>query len=199
MITRMTDEYHSDLRHLTWDEVYERQRARSEYVSRWFDDAGLGRGATVVELGSGPGYVAVRAARRVGPSGVVYAIDRQRDALCVLQRVAREAAIENVAPILADAEVLPVAFARPVTALLTYVLHHTDRPDRLLAALDRALPSGSRLFVCEYHPEGSGDVGPPLAHRIGASQLRSWLDAAGFDVDRAVEYENESYGFVARC
>ena len=194
----MTDDYHRDLSHLTWDEVYDRQVARDEYVSRWLDEITVETGDAVLEVGSGPGYTALRAAQRVGPSGVVYAVERNRDALRYLQRRMGETDVGNVEPIHADAEALPVRFDRPVVALLTYVLHHADHPKRLLAELSQALPTESRLFVCEHHPDGPGEEGPPIDHRLAPNRLRDWLEDAGFEVDRSVDFENESYAFVCR-
>ena len=193
----MTDEYHQDLSHLSWNEVYDRQVARSEYLSQWFDEVELDVGDRVLEIGSGPGHLAMTAARRVGPSGGVYAIDRQPTALHFLERVMCDVDIENVELLCADAEAIPLNLRRPVIAFLTYVLHHADNPERVLSELSRTLPSGSRVFVCEHHPDGSGDVGPPLDHRFPPNQLRGWLENAGFTIDRSLEYENESYAFLA--
>jgi ubiquinone/menaquinone biosynthesis C-methylase UbiE len=194
----MTDDYHRDLSHLSWDEVYDRQVARDEYVSRWLDEVTVETGDAVVEVGSGPGHTALRAARRVAPSGVVYAVERKHDALRYLQRMMGETDVRNVEPILADAEALPVRFDQPVVALLTYVLHHADHPNRLFAELSQSLPTGSRLFVCEYQPNGLGEEGPPLDHRLAPDRLRHWLEDTGFEVDRTVDFENESYAFVCR-
>ncbi|WP_306421027.1 methyltransferase domain-containing protein [Haladaptatus sp. T7] len=194
----MTDDFHRDLSHLTWEEVYDRQVARDEYVSRWLDEISLETGDVVVEVGSGPGHTALRTAQRVGPSGTVYAVERNGDALRYLQRTMDKTDVGNVEPIHADAEALPVRFNRPVVALLTYVLHHADHPTRLLAELSQALPTESRLFVCEYHPNGPGEEGPPINHRLAPDRLHDWLGDTGFEVDRLVGFENESYAFVCR-
>ena len=193
----MDDGYRRDLSHLTWREVFERQRGRRAYHRRWFDAVGTAAGDTVVEVGSGPGYVTVELARRVGPAGVVYPVERNPEGLRFLERVVHEAAVENVRPVLADAEALPLAFERPATAYLTYVLHHAEHPARVLSAVRTALAPGSRLFVCEFHPDGPGDEGPPLDHRLHPDRLRVWLEAAGFGIDATYGYENESYAFLA--
>lgn len=194
----MTDDYHRDLSHLSWDEVYDRQVARDEYVSRWLDEITVETGDAVVEVGSGPGRTAFRTAQRVGPSGVVYAVERNRDALRYLQKTMGETNVSNVEPIHADAEALPVRFERPVVALLTYVLHHADHPKRLLTELSPALPTESRLFICEHHPDGPGEEGPPLDHRLAPNRLRDWIEDTGFEVERSVDFENESYALICR-
>ena len=122
----------------------------------------------------------LRAAQRVGPSGVVYAIERNRDALRYLERTMGETDVGNVEPIHADAEALPVRFDRPVIALLTFVLHHADRPTRLLTELSQALPTESRLFVCEHHPDGPMRKDHPLitdSHRIDSTNGSGMSDS----------------------
>src|SRR5207244_1192531 len=49
--------------------------------NRIMDILGIKEGANVADIGAGSGWFTVRAARRVGTSGVVYAIDINRDYL----------------------------------------------------------------------------------------------------------------------
>ena len=44
-------------------------------TSRLWDQAGIGEGASVVDLGCGPGLCSAELLARVGPSGSVYAVD----------------------------------------------------------------------------------------------------------------------------
>ena len=54
-----------------------RQAARlAPYTERFFREAGIGPGQRVLDLGSGVGDVAMLAARLVGPSGEVVAVER---------------------------------------------------------------------------------------------------------------------------
>ena len=71
----MEQTFQKDLSHLTWDEVYARQMQRAELVAEWMDALQLAAGGRVLEVGSGPGYVSLRLAERVGSVGVVYAVD----------------------------------------------------------------------------------------------------------------------------
>ncbi|WP_231187429.1 methyltransferase domain-containing protein [Haladaptatus sp. DYF46] len=91
--------------------MYDRSVTRDEYVFRWLDEVSVETGDAVVEVGSDPGRTAFRVAWRVGPSGVVYAIERNHDALRYLQKTMSETDLGNVELIHADAEGLPVRFA----------------------------------------------------------------------------------------
>src|SRR5438105_11257239 len=57
--------------------------------NRIMDILGIKEGSTVADIGAGSGWFTVRAARRVGNSGVVYAIDINRDYLKYIDDRAR--------------------------------------------------------------------------------------------------------------
>ena len=50
-------------------------------VNRVMDTLGIKEGASVADIGAGSGWFTVRASRRVGNGGVVYAVDINRDYL----------------------------------------------------------------------------------------------------------------------
>lgn len=77
----MEELYRKDLSHLTWDEVFARQVRRAALVEDWTEALQLQPGARVLDIGAGPGYVSLVLAERVGPDGLVYAVDRSADAL----------------------------------------------------------------------------------------------------------------------
>lgn len=180
-----------------WGRMYRRQVERAGEAPAWFDALGLGSGDNVVEVGCGPGHMSLLAAERVEP-GTVCALDRSAGALAYLMREAGRRGTTNVAAILTDATALGVSFTRPVSALVTYILHHAEDPAAVLAELAGAIRAGSQALVCEYRPEAAGEVGPPLDMRIAPAVVEQWILSAGFDVERKIEYPNESYGFVLR-
>jgi protein-L-isoaspartate O-methyltransferase len=65
----MQEAFRKDLSHLTWDEVYARQVKRASLVNDWMEALRLKTGDRLLEVGSGPGYVSLVLADRVGPTG----------------------------------------------------------------------------------------------------------------------------------
>ena len=82
--------------HRVWTEDNQRLLAR----------AGFGEGATLVDLGCGPGYTTLDLARAVGPRGRVIAVDRDGEqSLPLLEERAKAAGISNVETRAADLEI----------------------------------------------------------------------------------------------
>jgi len=192
--------FRKDLTHLTWDEVYARQAKRAHLVGDWMDALGLKAGDRVLEVGAGPGYVTLVLAVRVGPGGVVYAVDHSAEALGYLERLQNERGIAHIRRIVANAATLEPGGLDVESALVTMVLHHTEDPAGILDNVARQLPAGALAVVAEFHPEGPCEVGPPQAHRVKPEQVQTWCEGAGFVVRSYRRQTPEHYMFVLhRC
>ena len=176
----MQETFRKDLSHLTWDEVYARQAQRAALVGDWMDALCLKKGDRVLEIGSGPGYVSLVLAGRVGVTGAVYAVDLSPEALAHLARLQKQRGVSNIERFAADAATLELPGRRADSALISMVLHHTDNPAGILRNIARLLRPGGLAAVAEFHPDGPGDSGPPRQHRLMPDQVRTWCKAAGF-------------------
>ena len=192
----MEQAYRKDLGHLTWDEIFARQSLRAGLVEDWIEALHLQSGACVLDVGAGPGYVSLALADRVGPDGLVYAMDRSADALAYLARLQSARGVAQISRIVADATTLDIEGRRPDSALITMVLHHADDPKGILSNVARLLPSGARAVVGEFHPEGPCEHGPPQAERIAPEQIQAWCEAAGFAV-LAYRRQAQEYFFTS--
>lgn len=166
----MAAPFHKDLRDTSWDTVFARQIERAALVPEWLAALGVGTGDRVLDVGCGPGYVSLRLAERVGPTGV---------ALAYLARRQREEGVAQIRRIAADAATLPSLPDRVGAALVTMVLHHADDPAGLLRNVARLLPPEAGLALAEFHPDGPGGTGPPCAQRLAPDRVRSWCRDAG--------------------
>ena len=192
----MEQAYRKDLGHLTWDEIFARQSLRAGLVEDWIEALHLQSGACVLDVGAGPGYVSLALADRVGPDGLVYAMDRSADALAYLARLQSARGVAQISRIVADATTLDIEGRRPDSALITMVLHHADDPKGILSNVARLLPSRARAVVGEFHPEGPCEHGPPQAERIAPEQIQAWCEVAGFAV-LAYRRQAQEYFFIS--
>ncbi len=190
----MTDKpFRKDLSNVSWEQVYARQALRAELVPGWIEALRVKPGDHVLEIGAGPGSVSFALAERVGPQGLVYALDRSAAALGYLERLKAERGIAQIRTVAADAATWDGAGGRVDSALITMVLHHTDDPARILANVARLLPPGAPIVIGEFAPEGPCAVGPPRASRLPADKLLAWCGAAGLAVQRTSNQTPEHY------
>jgi ubiquinone/menaquinone biosynthesis C-methylase UbiE len=193
----MEQTFQKDLSHTTWDAVYARQTQRADLVPAWIEALGLKPGGRVLDVGSGPGYVSLGLADHVGPDGIVYAVDRSRDALAYLERLQKERKISHIQRMVADVSTLQNSDLRTDAALISMVLHHADNPLGVLRNVHRLLAPHARVVVAEFHPQGPCEQGAPREHRLAPEQVQAWCEAAGFKVLDYRRQSPESYMLVA--
>ena len=106
-------------------------------------------GDTVLELGPGPGYFSVEAARVAGPGGRVVCVDVQPGMIAVLDERLRREHAESARPLVGDATRLPLAAGSIGAAFLVFVLGEIpDRP-AAMAELRRVMKPGAVVTVME--------------------------------------------------
>ena len=141
------------------------------------DALGIADGATVADLGAGGGWFTVRLARRVGPSGRVYAQDIQPQMIeSISRRVSREG-LTNVSTVLgtADDPRLPGALD---AVLIVGTYPEISDPVTLLRRVAAALKPDGRIGIVDFTLEGGGP-GPPLEERIEPTQVIENAGRAG--------------------
>ncbi len=141
------------------------------------DALGIADGATVADLGAGGGWFTVRLARRVGPSGRVYAQDIQPQMIeSISRRVSREG-LANVSTVLgtADDPRLPGALD---AVLIVGTYPEISDPVTLLRRVAAALKPDGRIGIVDFTLEGGGP-GPPLEERIEPAEVIENAGRAG--------------------
>jgi len=138
-------------------------------------------GQTVCDIGAGPGYFTLRAAKRVGEGGRVFAVDVEPRILDVLRTRLEKAGARNVTPVLAlpGDPLLPPGICDLVLVIDTY--HHLpDRP-RYLARLAGVLRPGGRIANVDWHKHKTA-VGPEMDHRVARQDFLAEAAKAGLRV-----------------
>jgi ubiquinone/menaquinone biosynthesis C-methylase UbiE len=156
----------------------------------------LGPGMRMADIGAGTGFFAVPAARVVGPTGRVYAVDMVPEMLEDLQAKLDREPLPNLEPVRSTEDRIPLADASVDLAFLACVLHELDGPGTLLECR-RILRQGGRLGVVDWKKEEM-EFGPPIAHRLDEEEARSILRDAGFHPVKTFEAGRYHYGIEAR-
>src|SRR5437016_1076578 len=122
--------------------------------NRIMDILGVKEGSNVADIGAGSGWFTVRAARRVGNGGIVYAVDINRDYLDYIENRSKREGLANIRAILGkeDDPLLPAKSVDAVLLLKTY--HEVAQPIRLLKRVREAMRSGALLGIIDRNGKG---------------------------------------------
>lgn len=151
------------------------------------DLARLGSGESVLDVGCGTGTLAIRAKRRVGPSGSVHGIDASPAMVAAATRKAKKTHAD-VAFDTAVVESLPFADASFDAVSSTLMLHHLPRPAReqCVREMRRVLKPGGRVVIVDFAsspPRRRGLFARFHRHgHVASDQILGMLGDAGFSV-----------------
>jgi SAM-dependent methyltransferase len=122
-------------------------------INRVMDILGITPGKNVADIGAGSGWFSVRAAKRVGDAGIVYAVDINPEAIRYIDSRIQKEKLHNVKPILGkpDDPMLP---ARVEAVLLLKTYHEVAQPILLLRNLRPSLATGARVGVIDRNGNG---------------------------------------------
>ncbi len=137
-------------------------------------------GDTIADIGAGTGYFSLPLAQAATPLGFVFAVDSQAEMLERLQYKLDTGNTSNIRAVLAAADSTGLPDASCNLVFLAKVWHEfADRAAVLLEA-KRILKAGGRIAILDWRPDVEPKPGPPLHHRLRASEAVGNLHAAGF-------------------
>ncbi|HYJ83385.1 MAG TPA: methyltransferase domain-containing protein [Allosphingosinicella sp.] len=146
-----------------------------------FRRAGIGRGASVIDVGAGPGFAATDLAEIAGPSGKILALERSRRFLDVLEDRARRLGLGNIEA--REQDVAEAGFGEGFAeaSWCRWLLSFVGDPRRTVGHIARALKPGGRAVFHEYADYGAWRTLPPdpEVERFRDLAMRSWRESGG--------------------
>jgi len=162
------------------------ERETEEAPELALDALGLRAGMVVADVGAGTGYMSLRMARRVGPTGKVYANDLQPEMLQKLRANTQREKLSNVETVQgteADPKLPPNTMD---LVLLVDVYHEFSQPQAMLDKIRESLKPDGRLVLLEYRKE---DPKVPIRpeHKMSVAEVKTEVEAEGFKLDQVIE------------
>ncbi|MBA2563885.1 MAG: class I SAM-dependent methyltransferase [Gemmatimonadetes bacterium] len=157
------------------DRSQETVRDAGEKPERVMDELGIGPGSHVADVMAGGGYYTWWLAKRVGPSGRVYATEAEG-----LVRRLERGDLEGVSNVKVPGNLAEVPAGTLDAVIINRGYHLFNQPQtRILPLIMAALKPGGRLGIVEVR------LGMPTGHdmrthRMGQRTVREEVEAAGF-------------------
>ena len=162
------------------------EREDEEAPSKALDALGLEAGMIVADIGAGSGYYSSRIAKRVGPTGRVYATDIQPGMIALLDRRIKSEGLTNVTTVLGGMDDPRLAPKSIDLAIMVDVYHELQEPQMFLQRLKETFKPGGRLVLLEFRKE---DPKVPIleVHKMSVAEVKQELEAEGFMLDTVIE------------
>jgi ubiquinone/menaquinone biosynthesis C-methylase UbiE len=141
----------------------------------------LREGMHIADVGAGTGLFTRLFASEVGVKGLVLAVDISEDFLKHIQDTAGENKLRNIQTVLCkqDSIELPDESVDLVFTCDTY--HHFEFPAKTLRSIHRALKTGGRLIVVDYHRIDGQSTDWVMGHvRAGLDVVEKEITSSGF-------------------
>lgn len=153
----------------------------------------IGESHVVADIGCGIGYFTIPAAKQTQEN--VYAVDIEQKMLEYLGNRIQPEGIKNITAMQGSAESLPLPSCSVDRMIYSLILHEVDDLKATLREMKRILRKDGRVLMIEWEKKET-QSGPPVEHRIAATDLLDKLEEAGFDC-RATKPNSDQYAIIA--
>ncbi len=147
------------------------------------DSIGVTAGMVIGEVGAGKGYLSFPLAKRVGPTGKVYANEISASDLEIMQQRAGREGVDNIETVLGEVDDPRFPERQLDMIIMVYVLHHLDQPAELLQSLRGYLRPDALLVIIERNTSKERDQHDHHSFLSGHQVLRM-LQEAGYELIR---------------
>jgi predicted methyltransferase len=172
----------------------DKDRDKKLQVERVMDILGIKEGAHVADIGAGSGWFTVRAAKRVGSTGIVYAVDINPESIAYINRRTQQDGIGNVHAILSEEDDPKLLKNSIDSVLLLKTYHEVAHPVLLLKNLQSSLRSGARVGIIDRN--GKGDD-----HGVSRDVVIQEAAQAGYQLQEQYDFvkaDGQDYFLVFR-
>jgi len=162
------------------------EREKEENPEGALDALGIRPGMVVADVGAGTGYMSLRMAKRVGPSGKVYANDLQPEMLRRLRENAVKAGLANIETVQGEEADPKLPPGRMDLVLLVDVYHEFSKPREMIDKIRASMKPDGRLVLLEYRKE---DPNVPIReeHKMTVAEVKAELEPQGLVLSQVIE------------
>ena len=174
---------------------YRPERVDSEKPEELLDLLGIREGDVVADIGAGAGFFSLRAAKRVGRTGKVLAVDVQPEMIDGLRMMIERFGHDNIVPILGQVDDPKLPADSVDHALVVIAYHEFSHPVEMMRHIRNAMRRDGQMVIVEYMAETLDSRVHPL-HKMSEAEIMEELSALGFRRDRVIDIVPSQHVFV---
>lgn len=167
----------------------------------------LGPAMTVADFGCGSGHYTIEAAKKVGQSGKVYAIDIQQEMLSFVRSQAKLMGLINIETVWADLETANATNLRENSVdlvIISNILFQAENKKQIIQEALRILKSGGKTAIVEWDIENQSAspagkpaaFGPQTEKRVTSQNVKDLFAESGFIFEKEFNPGEHHYGLI---
>jgi arsenite methyltransferase len=162
------------------------QKSKADEILRTLN---IQPGQIIVDIGSGGGFFTFLFSYAVGETGIVYAVDTNKDFLEYIDEQAGEKEMINIQTVLATEQSVPVPKHSVDLVFVRNVFHHLPNRIEYFATIKELLRPHAKVCIIEYSRQGS-----PLSfhrrcgHNVPKEIIIDEMSKAGFTVSASFDF-----------
>ena len=156
---------------------------------------GLTEGMKVADIGAGAGFYTIIAAKQVGASGRIYAIDVQKDLLERIRSVGASHGLRNIEIIWGNAEKIGGTKIRENFldgVIVSNVLFQIEKQDEFVLEIKRITKHGGKVLLVDWNELTT--LGPKTV--VSPEKAKILFEKFGFKADQSFNAGDHHYGMV---
>jgi ubiquinone/menaquinone biosynthesis C-methylase UbiE len=150
-------------------------RDKKLQIDRVMKLLGIGKGSAVADIGAGSGWFTVRAAKRVGAAGTVFAEDINPESAKYIDARARKEKFANIKTVVGAPEDAKLPPDSVDAVLMLKMYHEIAAPVPFMTRLRGSLKPGAKVGIIDRNGNGSG-----TDHGVPQAVLEREMEEAGF-------------------
>lgn len=184
---------HNHIHTFSYDEKERRTRQHPEEI---LQAIGVASGNTFMDIGSNDGFFTIPAAKIVGETGKVYAVDTDADAIERLKGKAAKEGLQNIVAQTNTAE--DTIFYEGCADVIFFgtVLHDFSDPLKVLQNAKAMLKPTGKVINLDWKKKET-EMGPPVDIRFSEEDANGLMEKAGLRVIKTKSLSQDYYLMTA--
>ena len=157
-------------------------------INRVMDILKIAPGSQVADIGAGSGWFTARAAKRVGASGAVYAVEISPEAITHIQKRAKKEHLSNVRTILGKSDDPLLPAGKITAALFLKAYHEVADPVAMLQHLRESLAPTAKVGIIDRNGNGED-------HGVSEKVIIAEAEQAGYKLAERYDFVKDGMDY----
>lgn len=156
-------------------------------------------GMRVADVGAGTGLYTLIFAEKVGPQGIVYAVDIAPRFLTLINQRADDLWLDNIVSVLSRPDSITLPPESIDAAFIADTYHYIDDPEALMKTVYAALRPGGALYIVDFKlAEGAAPPPEKRQVRFGEAGMKAEVESFGFTFAGEIDVEGLSENYMLK-